>query len=104
MSLYELRGSWSERDFQRCRNVVLVPGPNHREIPGFVLHLAGHANSRRNPPIRSDSGVGQCSAAGNKLLANLLMPEIELNAVARREPVIAPGLGTLALSAYPTAD
>jgi hypothetical protein len=68
------------------------------------LHRSGNTEIRAKPVIASDTNVGQGASTGKKLLADLLVPEIKLQAVARGEPVIRPRLRTLARPANPTAE
>ena len=96
--------SWCECDLYGGRNIRLVTWPDYRKIPGFVLHLRRKADGRSNPPVRTDTGIGQRGTTGNELLAHFLVTEVDLHTVSRRQPVVAPYLSTLSLPANPAAD
>src|SRR6266566_4495125 len=76
---------------------------NDREQPALVLHPSGNAD-RAQPIIAAHPHIRQRAPAGNELLANLLVTEIQLNPVAWTEPVVAPGLRALALPTDPTSQ
>ena len=48
-----------------------------------------------------DTGIRQCAAVGNKLMADFQMPELKLQFAARGEPVGSPRLYTLAFPTHP---
>src|SRR4029077_17361446 len=77
---------------------------NNGDEPSLVLHRSGKTEIRAQPVISSNAGVGERTSAGQKLLADLLVAEIELEAVACTEPIIGPCLRTLARAPNPTAQ
>src|SRR6266436_513417 len=74
---------------------------NHGKEPPLVLHRSRNAEIGAHPVITSDARVGQRTSTGNELLTYLLVPEIELNSVARAEPIIGPRLSALPAAAHP---
>ena len=77
---------------------------DHREKPSLILHGRGKTNVRTQPVVSANAKIGYCAAPRDKNLADFLMPEIELNPISRREPIVAPSLGTLPTPANPASD
>src|SRR5579864_3315050 len=73
----------------------------NREVPLFVLNLRGHTDIRTNPEISPRASICERSAERNELLADLLVPKIELQFVLGRKPVGCPAFSTLTLSTDP---
>src|SRR5712692_2533282 len=92
------------RELHGRRNVPLCTSRNHGKEPPLICHRSRKTEIRAYPVIASSAYVRQRAAAGNELLTDLLMPEVELKAVPSVKPVIRPCLRTLPLSANPTAD
>src|SRR5712692_2399997 len=57
-----------------------------------------------HPVVASDARVGERTPAWNGLLAHLQMPKVELNSVARVEPIIGPSLSALPGAAHPVSE
>src|SRR5258708_5876888 len=93
-----------KQHLHRGRDISLCVLLNYWEEPALVLHRSREADIWTNPIIGTDSCIGQGSPARNKLLADLLMPKIELQTVARSKPIVCPGLGTLPFAADPTTN
>src|ERR1700687_290563 len=92
-----------EQNLHCGRYVSRFIGLNNGDEPSFVLHRSRNTEIRSQPVIASNARVGRRASAGKKLLADLLVPETKLQAVARGEPVIRPRLRALARPANPTA-
>lgn len=77
---------------------------DHREKPSLILHGRGKIDVRTEPIISANAKIGYCAASSDKNLADLLVSEIELNSIPRREPIVAPRLRSLTTAADPTSD
>src|SRR6266404_3769865 len=86
----------------RGGNVALRPWLNNREQPPFVLHGRPQTQNLRRPIIALHSDIRQSASSRNKLLADLLMAEVNLQAITGSKPIVRPGLGSLTLAADPT--
>src|SRR5256885_1183896 len=75
-----------------------------REQPTFILHGNRNREVRTQRIIAADPDIGEGAAARDKLPAHLLVPEIELQAVASTEPIIGPSLRALAAATHPITD
>src|SRR5713101_4709418 len=69
-----------------------------------MLYGNRKAEIRTQRIIGPDTCVCERATTRNELLANLLVPEIELQTVARAKPVIRPSLRALSAAADPTTD
>src|SRR5260370_2334192 len=90
-------------NLHRCRHISGNAGLNHRKEPALVLYPSRDAEVGTHPIIAAHTKIGQRAATGNEFLTDLLMPEIELQAVARAEPVVRPRLCALPSAADPIA-
>src|SRR5205823_9916918 len=68
------------------------------------LHDALPIYRASQPKISSSAKIGQRAAARDEFLAHLLVPAIQLQAVACAEPVVSPGLRALPFPPNPTAN
>src|SRR5262249_21468444 len=85
-------------------NIALRAGLNHGKQPAFILKGNAQTKSPRRPVVAARANIGQGAAAGNKLLADLLMAEIDLHVVPRAKPIVCPGLRALPVAADPASD
>jgi hypothetical protein len=69
-----------------------------------MLHPCRKSQVGAKPVITRYPEVSQRSAARDELLADFLVPEIELHFALGAEPVGSPSLGTLAFAANPASD
>src|SRR5260370_2342608 len=76
---------------------------NHRKQPTLVLHPGRYTDSPE-PVIAAHSHIRQTAPAGQILLADLLVAEIQLHAAARSAPVARPSLLALPCPAQPTSQ
>src|SRR5437899_12432163 len=95
---------WLKQNLHSGRQVSGNVRLNHRKDPALVLHPGGNAEVGTQPIIATRTDIGQRAATGKKLLADLLVPEIDLNSIARIEPIVGPRLRTLPRSAHPTSE
>src|SRR5712691_6775019 len=82
----------------RSGNVALRSWLYYREQPSFVLNRCSQTQNLRGPVITSRAKIGQCSAARHKLLTDLLMAKIDLQPITCSEPIVRPGLSSLAFA------
>ena len=71
-----------KQNLHRCRHVSGNVRLNHRKEPALALHPSGKAEVGTHPIIPTHSEIGQRAASGNELLADFLVPEIELQPIA----------------------
>src|SRR5437016_3434620 len=90
-------------DPNRGGNVALRPRLNNGEHPSLVLKGSGQAKDLRRPIIASHADIGQRPTPGNKLLADLLVAEIDMHAIARGKPVVTTSLRSLSVAANPAS-
>src|SRR5580704_13688457 len=90
--------------FHGSRDVGGRSGLNQWKHPMFVLHCDRKTDIGAYPVIPSRTHIRNRAASRYKLLTDFLMPEIELQAVARTEPVIRPSLRALSAAADPAAN
>src|SRR5256885_1156820 len=69
-----------------------------------MLHRNRNTEIGTQRIVAADTHVGERPATRNELPAYFLVSEIELQTIARTEPVIGPSLGTLATATDPTTD
>src|SRR6202043_958538 len=93
-----------ERDLHGGSDVAGLVWLDHREQPALVLYPAGNPNVRSRPIVAAYADIGQTAATRNKLLADLLVPKIDLHAISRIEPVIRPSLRALTFASNPTGE
>src|ERR1700747_635016 len=87
----------------RSGNVALRSWLYCREQPSFVLNRCSQTQNLRGPVITSRAKIGQRSAARHKLLADLLMAKIDLQAIPCAKPIVGPSLCSLAFAADPAS-
>src|SRR6266404_4099213 len=85
----------------RGGNVALRPWLDKGEQPSLVLKGSGQAKDPRRPIIASHADIGQRPTPGNKLLTDLLMAKIDLQAIPCAKPIVGPSLCSLAFAADP---
>src|SRR5580704_15381775 len=93
-----------KRDFDRRRHGLLNVRLDHRKQPALVLHRRGEAYVGTPQVIATHAKIGDRATSRDKHLTDLQMAKIDLNAIAGIEPIIAPGLCSLAAPANPTPD
>ena len=87
----------------RSGNVALRSWLYYREQPSFVLNGCSQTQNLRGPVITSRADIGQSAASRNKLLTDLLMAKIDLQAIPCVKPVVGPSLCSLAFAADPAS-
>src|SRR5438046_4138989 len=87
----------------RGGNVALRSRLYNWEHPTFVLNGSAEAQDLGWPVITSYADIGQAAASRNKLLADLLMTEIDLQTISWAKPVIRPSVCSLAFATNPAS-